>query len=262
MSRQPLLSPVRTLATLVIGLLLFGACDSEALLGPEGVAGEWLAATEETVPPTEEDVLVSSGLRTSLSALWPNDPLSVAATVPDEGVVGVIWENSGQVDRFVQVSRSDISKAIPDIRFPELIPDSVEFISTQLIFFPRTGGLDSAPAAAFGLWTVSPYSLSRSVGQKAVIFVHVLDQEVSFEGDITQGCGQFQARELSSCERINLGLNPAWWLSSLEGNILVWYSGELRYEMTIRPPVTRAIAEQVASSSVPLGTQLPADRDL
>lgn len=256
MSRHTLLSLARTTALLMVGLTLLSACNTEALLSPEGVAGEWLEATEDTIAPTEEEVLVSSGLRSAVSAVWPNDLLAVTSSVAAEDVIEAIWERSDQIDRFVQVSRTDISRAVPEIRFPELIPESVEFISTQLVYLPRTGSLDTSPTAAFGLWTVEPYSLSRSVGQKAVIFVHALEDEANFEGDITEGCGQFQARELSSCERINLGLNPAWWLSSLEGNVLVWYSGRLRYEMTVRAPVTRDIAEQVASSTIPLGTLL------
>ena len=166
MSRSFPLSSARAAASLLVGLLLFSSCVSGDLLSPDGVSGEWLAASEETAPPTEEEVLVSSGLRTALSVLWPNDVLSVASTVTPEEVVAVVWESSEQVDRFVQASRSDLSMAVADIRFPELVPESVEYVSTQLVYLPRTGELDSAPAAAFGLWTVEPYSLSRSVGRR------------------------------------------------------------------------------------------------
>lgn len=259
MSRSTTPLSVRALLVVLSGVLLLSACNPDNLFSPKGVAGQWLEDVEEVEVEDEADGVVSTDLRTAASAEWPNDALALLSDVTPQEAADIIWGASEQEDRFVQVAREDIAHALPEIQFPEFLPTSVRYISTQLVFLPRTGGLSNSPTAAFGLWTVEPYSLSRSVGQKATIFVHNIGEELSFEGDITQGCGQFQDRVLSECEPITLGGNVAWWLTSLDGNILVWYSGSFRYEMTVRAPVTRSVAEQVAVSSVPLVNLLPFD---
>ena len=260
MSRRGHLFSVRTASIALATLVVFSACSAETLFSPGGVSADWLADVEEVevIPVT---VAVSPPeLLSSLAITWDNDALASGVAEPTEALA-LIWAASGGKDRFVQVARSDMAVVAPDLAFPEFVPEFVSYVSSQLVFTTRTGELARAPVAAFGLWSVEPYSLSRSVGQKAVIFVHDIGEEPTFEGDLTLGCSQFQDRELSSCDPVGIGDGSGWWLSSLEGNILVWYIGTLRYEMTIRPPITRAIGEKIAASSVPLTTLLGTGSD-
>lgn len=260
MSRRGHLFSVRTAFVALATLVVFSACSAETLFSPRGVSADWFADVEEVeVIPVTVDT-VPAELLSSLSVTWANDALATGAVEPTEALA-LIWAASGGKDRFVQVARSDMAVVAQNLAFPEFVPEFVAYVSSQLVFTTRTGELAHAPVAAFGLWSVEPYSLSRSVGQKAVIFVHDIGEDPSFEGDLTLGCSQFQDRELSSCDPVQIGDGSGWWLSSLEGNILVWYIGTLRYEMTIRPPITRAIGEEVAASSVPLTTLLGTESD-
>jgi hypothetical protein len=261
MSRRGHPFSVRTTLLALATLVLLSACSAEILFSPGGVSGDWLANVEEVEVIPVTVVVVPPDLHSSLTLTWSNDGLASGAVEPTEALA-LIWAASGGKDRFVQVARSDMAVVAPTLAFPEFVPESVAYVSSQLVFTTRTGELAHAPVAAFGLWSVEPYSLSRSVAQKAVVFVHELGEEPTFEGDLTLGCSQFQDRELSSCDPVQIGDGSGWWLSSLEGNILVWYIGTLRYEMTVRPPITRAIGEKVAASSVPLGTLLGTDVDV
>lgn len=261
MSRRRHLFSVRTALMALSAIVLLSACSTDSLFSPDGVSADWLADVEEVeVIPVATD-LPPAELILSHTVVWPNDALASDAVEPTEALA-LIWAASGGKDRFVQVARSDMAVVAPNLAFPEFIPESVAFVSSQLVFTTQTGELAQTPLAAFGLWSVEPYSLSRSVGQKAVIFVYDLGEEPVFEGDLTLGCSQFQDRELSSCDPVQIGEAQGWWLSSLQGNILVWYVGALRYEMTVRPPITRVIGEKVAASSVPLTTLLGIAADL
>ena len=258
MSRRAHLFSVRTASIALATLVVFSACSAETLFSPGGVSADWLAEVEEVeVIPVTVDVAPPE-LLSSLTIIWANDALASGVVEPSE-VLALIWAASGGKDRFVQVARSDMAVVAPNLAFPEFVPEFVAYVSSQLVFTTRTGELARGPVAAFGLWSVEPYSLSRSVGQKAVIFVHDIGEEPILEGDLTLGCNQFQDRELSGCDPVQIGDGSGWWLSSLEGNILVWYIGTLRYEMTIRPPITRVIGEKVAASSVPLTTLFGAE---
>src|SRR4030042_1135821 len=53
----------------------------------------------------------------------------------------------------------------PGVESPRLGPEKVTHVSSQLVFDVQTGTLDVATAAAFGLWTASPYTVPRTEGQ-------------------------------------------------------------------------------------------------
>ena len=53
--------------------------------------------------------------------------------------------------------------------FPDLVPENVQWITSQLVFDEATGILDPDATAAFGLWVADPYQ-SDAARLGAVLF--------------------------------------------------------------------------------------------
>ena len=232
------------LAAVVVGVL--GACsapDGEFLAQP-GPAVSWLGDARHTVgeavTTTTVPLLADIG-----SVAWPNDELAL----PSEGATAVeitrrIYEASSGTDKYLQAAPADMAVVLQGIQVPGLVPSDVRYVTSQLVFDPTIGRLANDPAAAFGFWVVEPYSQSRSVGQRAVLFV-----SLDADGDLQltspeDGCRRFEGR--GSCEPVSIGPNPAWWLTDEEGSTLVWYAPPHRYELTLRGD--RSLAEEMAGS--------------
>jgi hypothetical protein len=232
-------------------LLTLAACGPQPLAGVGEKASEWIGEpTVSTVPTTLDPGTVLVSAR---SVIWFNDRLTpVAGTTPDEIIAGV-YARSSPSDRFAQATALEIATALPGVQFPAQLPPEVRYVTSQLVYDRSTGQLASDQMAAFGLWTVEPYSRSRSVGQLGVLRV-VLDPEqaeLTAAGAVDVSCNRYPSNG-AECTEARVGNSPAWRLNDPEGATLVWFAGRYRYELFTRADVDPALATAMSETLRPL----------
>lgn len=251
------------LLPLAAGLVLVG-CSDGAFLSDEGPGAQWV--TDASAPPPETSTTTTSTappapIVPAGDLGWWNDPLALLA---DEEVVGpdravaVVWANSSATDRYVQAAVGDILFALPGLSFPGMVPEDAEWVTSQLVFSPSTASLADDQVAAFGLWSVDPYTEPRAQAQRAVMAVaHDDVDRAALALDPEDGCAWFRARDVLECVPGPADLGPSWWIDTFEGPTLVWLDGLYRYELRVRG-LDRSVAEVMARSMVPLDVLLGA----
>jgi hypothetical protein len=158
----------RTVAIMITVFALAGCGDVLEGVGDLSsgfVAGD-TPATTSTVADTGPDL----GLASITGVTWVNDALDLTASGSPEVLLRDVWLRGDQ-SSYVQAGRREISMALPGLRVPTLMPESVTHISSQLVFDTQTARLDAATSAAFGYWVGVPYSLPRSEAQLMVLRV-------------------------------------------------------------------------------------------
>ncbi len=107
--------------------------------------------------------------------------------------------------------------------------------------------------AAFGLWTVEPYTRSRSVGQQGVFTVIQDDEGLAAvaSGTADTSCTRYIDQN-AECSVKEVGTSPAWELTDQLGTTLVWYGDSYRYELFLRSGVAPELAMEMADSARPL----------
>lgn len=254
--RRTLLSRALLLALLcALALTACGEDDLQSL----GIVEEWIdegrspevdqgpqaIEVDPNVPRSIDTVVWHNGWEPSVSA----DPIEVIATV---------WETSSKEDSFVQASPNEIAAALPGVQFPSMLHPATQEVSSQLVYAGTTGRLDEGVVAAFGLWNTRAYSVSRATGQMGVLFV-AFEQEAPVDPeDDSEGCSRFTTA--SMCEPTTVDGHPAWWVTDLDGETLIWLDMDYRYELLRRPQLDRSDVEMMAASMVPIASlEPPAD---
>ncbi len=216
---------------LVLGLLA-GACGDQPLarvgdISQRAVHGDTTTTVVAAGEQSEEVLQPPS--RPSAELRWLNDHLT-PATGDTREVLSAVWERGRAVTSgFVQASREEISVVLPEVRFPGVVPVDVEHITSQLVFDTTSGVLDLGTSAAFGLWSEEPYSVSRSVGQLAVLRVgQNVDPNVPDDDLVAQEAG--------------------------EGLTLRWQHRGYTYELFCRRTLAEAACWEMATSGRPLRT--------
>lgn len=238
---------------LVALLTLVAACSETALSGLGERSSGWIeeVATTTTSPPTT----VASPTRPATEANWVNDEFG--SPPPDsrsEEVVTQVVGRSTAASRFLQASRAEIALAVPLVEFPSLIPAEAEYITSQIVVDAGTLRLSANPTVAFGLWSVEPYTRSRSVGQVAVITVFTDSAGAAAAADVDSVCAAIVDR---LCRVESLPSGPVWRLETSTEVTRLWFSGPYRYEMAARPDQEDAVLGVVISSMVPLVELVP-----
>lgn len=172
--RDPLTRYVLKRSILFFALILLAAgCGDEGLLDGLGdrsvqaVHGE-TSLTSTTVEVEREDVPLGS--TQALDLVWYNDGLPGESFSNETAVVlSSVWNRGDGVTSVIQSSRGEIAIALPGIQFPELVPDSVGWVTSQLVYDVASGTLDADTSAQFGLWYLEPYS--TDAGRTAVLRV-------------------------------------------------------------------------------------------
>ncbi len=217
-------------AALVLGLAACGAAGPLDGLGDR--SSEWVGEAVAATSTTEARVVfevANEGMVGTADLLWANDDLGDAGITDSRRAVQSVWAR--QIgSRFVQASRREIAAALPTIRFPGLVRQDVQWITSQLIYDPVTGQLDGNTSVAFGLWSVEPYTVAE--GQLGVLRVGAAP------GDV--GAGRGDTVPILVPDGVNLG----------------WTEGGLRYEMFCRSSIPDAVCEAIIDSFVPLSTLL------
>lgn len=218
-----------------------------------------VSSTVATTTTTSPIVEVVQPLHSTSNLAWLNDDSDVwgeggPGQLEPQQVIDVIWKASNGTDAFVQVSPMEIASALPGIKFPRLVSSAVWHVSSQLVFSTTAGTLSSDYVAAFGLWTVEPYTEARATGQLAILWV-------AHRGRVPQAGGadgdavcpeQLLVENVQACRPTFIGVIEGWWLEVIDGSSLLWNDGPYSYELFHRPGIGEDLAVQVAESMKPL----------
>lgn len=231
---MPMSAPfTRTALRLVALGLVAAACGEAGLLDGAGsrsqdaVYGDSTTSTVviiDAVTEREVGAVAAAGL------VWFNDDIEFQYEGEPSYVIQKVWLRGKDGSRFHQASRLEIADALPDIRFPGLIPDNVGWITSQLVFDTTSGTLDGDIAAAFGLWAVEPYTVTD--GSVAVLRVGVASKD----------------EQAAAFEIIP---DPV-----VEGLSLNWVTGPFRYELFCRNSLPQGLCWQMAETNKLLAGQL------
>jgi hypothetical protein len=248
--RDRLLSASRG-ALVVVLVLVAGACSDQTLGDLGGRSSDWIGEVATTIATTTTAAPVLT--RSAATVEWVNDELGT----PDpessaERVLTAVFARAGDASRFLQASRAEIVAVIPDVDFPETLPAEVGYVTSQLVIESRTLRLASDPTVAFGLWSVEPYTRSRSVGQVAVLNVATdpNGSEVAIGSDTEATCAAFTEQD-RLCSIEDFLDTPVWRLEGEGGVVHVWYVAPYRYELD-GGHVEEDLLHTVIDSMVPL----------
>jgi hypothetical protein len=217
---------------LAFSTLLVG-CGEAGLLDGVGDATREYVQGDETTTTTIVAVVAGTGDEGLIGAhdvQWFNDDLPAQMTGTSEQVVRGVWERELN-SRFVQSSRTEIALALPSLMFPDLVPENVRWITSQLVFDETTGALDSDTTAAFGLWISDPYQ--SDAARLGVLRV-----------------GEAAADLLETRSELVPIIVP-------DGISLGWTEAGHRYELFCRSDISEALCVDVAHSATPLAELLP-----
>jgi hypothetical protein len=266
--------------SLLIVLLSAGGalagCSDAPLSDMGHLTQRWIAAAPETTAPAPPvtapaplGLLATDGSR---AIEWVNDELGDPSSVVPAEAIAEVWARSSQEDRYVQASRSEISAALPGLVFPELIPQNVAFVTSQLVFDPSTGRLSPDTKAAFGFWSVTPYSKSRSVAQLAVLMVSATPEPAEPAVVDTIGvpesspgstrCDDLAGSTVEDCKAMFLEDGcPAWSVEVTDGWRLVWSERGYEYDLFVRSAANIDLLAQMAGSCEELRPTISAEVD-
>lgn len=250
----------------ILGLLtaiafVLAACGPGSLDSAGDRSTGWIG----DVPPTEVTAstvfsvttlapVESVALSPAAGMVWVNDPLESAVgegeTPEPSRIVRRIWDRSTGLDSYVQAPRADIAAALPGVLFPGAVPSGVEHVTSQLVFRTSGGVLGDGWVAAFGMWTVPPYSEKRETGQQAVLLVgRNPDPDAEAPAPV---CEVAAIADALSCSEVVIGdLRGA--QAAVDGGVrLQWDQGDYRYQLFYRDPEEATLPALIASSMVEL----------
>jgi hypothetical protein len=258
------MSGTRSLVVLLCALML-SACSDTSLLDLGGRSSTWIgeSGTGAVAGPAES----GQNVVRSVEVDWFNDELgsSVAVGTPDEVIAAVVERTSGP-DRYIQASRLEIAATLPGLAFPDLFPSEVVAVTSQIVIGSGRDRLDDEIYAAFGLWTVEPYTKSRSVGQRGTFTVAGPSPD--------SACERLAAGVAAACNPDTIGDHETIRIDAESGQTWVWSDDAYEYQLFLRGSLDNnaeiadfMIRNEVSFASVAdptarvLGTQVIASED-
>jgi hypothetical protein len=243
----------------MVAVVLLTSCGESPLRGIGNRSQGWVDAGAPTT--VAGAVRRDFPIHATSRADWANDrfgnPPSRAGT---DAVLRRVWRRHEAGEEYLQASRFEIARVVRGVKFPTVLPKDVLYVTSQLVFTPD-GTMADPLLAAFGLWTIPPYSQSRSVGQSGVLSVMrpFPAGELAEDDD---GCSRFTDRVLESCTRVRLDDRPAWVLTDPVGTTLVWEEGSYRYELFYRDPIKPVVARAMAVGMAPINRAVSTEPDM
>lgn len=227
-------------------LIFFVACGD--LSGVGGRSSDWIR--EPTLETTATSAPAGPTLASVSRIEWFNNDLAPVGGTTSAEIIAGVFTRANASDPFVQATPSEIAVALPGVEFPSQIPLEVRFITSQLVYDLSRLTLAADQVAAFGLWSVEPYTRSRSVGQQGVFTVaHDAEGLAAIaSGTADTSCARYIDRQ-AQCAVSDVGGRPAWELTDNLGVTLIWYSDTYRYELFLRAGVNAGLAKDIAESS-------------
>ena len=209
--------------------LVVTACGDDGMLdgvgerSQEAVLGDLAPSStlaEDVGPKETFGVVLSDGLD------WWNDGIEGEATGEKNYIVARVWERTPH-ERVHQASRLEIIQALPDIGFPGVVPEDVQYVTSQLLYDTASATLDTESSVQFGLWPTEPYGDGSNIG-------------VLWVGD----AGEFRIDGIVA-DVVDNGLS------------LSWTSGRYRYELFCSTAIIDELCWQMAEATVRLEAPLP-----
>lgn len=227
--------PIMKRITIALVALSIGiaACGEAGVLDGVGDRARHYVQGDTTTTTTIVAVVAGTGDEGLIGAVdvqWFNDDLPNQMSGTADEIVRGVWERQLN-SRFVQSSRIEIATALPAIMFPDLVPEAVRWVTSQLVYESSTGVLDPDTTAAFGLWTSDPYQ--SDAARLGVLRV-----------------GTAPADLLPVRSEIVPIIVP-------DGISLGWTESGHKYELFCRSDVSEELCIDVAESTEPLSTLLP-----
>lgn len=244
---------------LVAALLLTAlvACSDDSLIDLGGRSSGWINEVATTAASTTTTVPVA--IHPAMEATWINDDFGAPDPELEEGsVLAAVFARSGDSSQFLQASRQEIVALTPEVQFPALVPVEVTFVTSQVVIESRELVLAADPTVAFGLWTVEPYTRSRSVGQAAVLNVSRDPEgvELAATAEVDDVCASLVTGD-RICGHESFARWPVWRLEDGAGVIHVWYADPFRYQLAGFNTSDEELVHQVIASMAPLSQLLP-----
>lgn len=244
---------LRTVAVVAIAAGL-AACSDDALLDVGGRSGGWIGAVATTGSSTTTTVAALT--RPAVDVVWSNDTLGDPPEPDDDAdlILARIFARAGNDSRFLQSTRDEIAALVPEASFPGRVPAPVSHISSQVVIESRTLRLANDPLLAFGLWSVEPYTRSRSIGQVAVMNVYedATAAEVANDPNSPPTCTAFAGVPDRVCGIESFADVPVWRLETQSTVTHLFYVGNYRYEIGTRPDVDEEMIHEAVMSMGPL----------
>lgn len=212
--------------------LIAAACGDAGMLDGLGdrsariIHGE-TTTTASTEAPT--DVSTPLGSVRATDVIWYNDGIIGEGVGEASQVIPAVWARGDGITSVIQASRREIAAALPGIQFPELLPDEVGWVTSQLVFDVASATLSADTSAQFGLWYLEPYSAEG--GRTALMWVRPATGADTI-GSIFP-------------ENTPSGLN------------LSWVTESFHYRVLCPPTLQEDYCWQMAESAMPLGLLLP-----
>ena len=247
---------------MVAAALVLSACSEDALGRLGNRSSGWFEEVATTVTTTT--TLAPSPTRPLSEVTWVNDEFTMAPGLAAEAVLSAVYARSGAGSRFLQASREEIGIVTPEVVFPTTVPADVEYVTSQLVI--ESGALDLAddPTVAFGLWSVEPYTRSRTIGQVGVLNVATDPDgvEIANDPDTEASCERFAGEATLLCTVETVAGRPTWRLETETGVTHVFYADQYRYELFTRPDVDEQVVHTMVASVEPIAgmTEAPASR--
>lgn len=240
------------LALLVVAALTLGACSEETF----GELGSRSSGWIDEVATTRGTTTTTSPATTRRIAQvsWVNDEFSMAPGLEPDAVLSAVYARSGNESRFLQASREEIGIVTPGVLFPRIVPADVRYVTSQLVIESGTLRLAEDPTVAFGMWSVEPYTRSRSIGQVGVLNVATDPggAEVANDPGTEATCARFSGQPTRLCSVEEVEGRPTWRLETETGVTHVFYQGQFRYELFTRPDIDDGTIHVVLGSVGPL----------
>ncbi|HEX2370684.1 MAG TPA: hypothetical protein VHM94_15765 [Acidimicrobiia bacterium] len=250
---------IRVATTAMVAVVMLTSCGESPLRGIGSRSQSWVDAGAPTT--VEGTVRRDFPIHATSRVDWANDRFGdPSARAGTDAVLRRVWKRREAGEEYLQASRFEIARVLRGVEFPMAVPDEVLYVTSQLVF-TGDGTMADPLLAAFGLWTIPPYSQSRSVGQSGVLSVmRPFPAGPLAAGD--DGCSRFTDRVLESCARIRLEDRPAWVLTDPVGTTIVWEEGSFRYELLYRDEVKPVVARAMAVGMAPINRAVSAEPDL
>ncbi len=223
---------MKRLLSLFALILLSAACGEAGLLDGLGdrsaqvVHGD-TSTTTSTTEPDQADAPLGS-VRAS-DVVWYNDGIANEGIGEASFVIATVWGRGDGATSVIQASRQEIAAALPGIQFPELLPDRVGWVTSQLVYDVASATLGRDTAAQFGLWHLEPYTVDG--GRTAVMWV----------------------RPATGADTIG----PIIPESTTNGLTLSWVAESFHYQVSCPAELAEDYCWQLAETAMPLSLLLP-----
>lgn len=225
---------MKRLVAFVVFAMLVAACGEQGVMDGLGERSHDYVAGPSTTAAGEVRVAATApaGVTPVEDVLWFNERIENEYVGDENYVVSGVWYRGNASGRFIQASPAEIVVALPNVDFPSVVPAETTWVTSQLVYDTASATLDVETAAAFGLWSVRPYS--EDEGRLAVLRIGL----VSGAGTAEVGGGITSAV-------VEDGLN------------LVWSDGIYTYDLFCRQEVPEDLCWQMVESVVPLSVVAP-----